>query len=421
MTEVRAFRALVYDAARVGDLGRAWAPPYDVIDSAARADLAARHPNNVVRLILPEGEPDRYAAAAALLGEWVSAGVLVREREPAVWAHAHEFDFAAGRRVRTGVWAAVRLVEPGQGDVLPHERTLAGPKADRLALLRACRTQLSPVFFVAEDPEGAIAEAASELARAGSRAEAEFPAGERHAIVRAAGEAADRWCEAVARARLLIADGHHRYETALAFRDEVRASGAALPGAEWVLGHVVSERDPGLLLLPTHRVLASRPGFSAAEALAAAADAFEVERLAARDAAGALAELEDRRSGSAFVAWPRGSEGPRLLTLRPEAASRLPPTLREVAVAALHDVLLPDFFGLAAEAQRRGGALAYTRDAEWAVRSVREGEAEAAFLLRPPTFEQLRAAAAAGERFPQKTTYFAPKVPTGVALRPLDE
>lgn len=428
MAEVRAFRALVYDRARVGDLGRVLAPPYDVIDPAQRAELAARHPHNAVRLILPEGEPDRYTAAARLLRSWVDSGALVREREPAVWVHAHEFALEGGpagaeRRVRAGVWAAVRLVELDRGVVLPHERTLAAPKADRLALLRACRVQLSPVFFVAEDPEGRLAALVGEATREPAHATAEFPEREWHSVWRQGGRFAERWGRLLSGSRLLIADGHHRYETALAFRDEARASGGALPGADFVLGYIVSERDPGLVLRPTHRTLSGLADFDAARALERAAAWFEVADLAADDAAPALAALEaSTASGrAAFAAWLRGRARPVRLTLRPEAEAELPATLRGAAVSTLHDVLLPRVFGLDAESQRRGGHLAYTRDAADAVRRVQANEAQAAFLLAPPTFEQLRAAATAGERFPQKTTYFTPKVPTGIAFRPVDD
>ncbi|MGH7546135.1 MAG: DUF1015 family protein, partial [Gemmatimonadota bacterium] len=273
MALVRPFTALVYDRARV-ELGRVLAPPYDVIDAADRARLAARDPHNVVRLILPEDGPEKYARAATLLEEWVREKILVRGPESAVWVHAHEFDAPQGggagggaRLTRAGVWAAVRLVELDGGVVLPHERTFAGPKADRLALLRACRTQLSPIFFIAEDPSGGIADAVASLAEEKPDAVAEFPAGERHAVRRLTGARAAGLAGLLGSGRLLIADGHHRYETALAFRDEVRESGAKLPGADFVLACIVSERDEGLRLLPTHRTVAWLPALEPETAL----------------------------------------------------------------------------------------------------------------------------------------------------------
>lgn len=429
MPIVRPFRALIYDRARVADPGRVLAPPYDVIDAAQRAELAARDPRNVVHLILPEDGADRYARAAARLREWIEEGALVRERTPALWVHAHEFDLpgrgASGRRTRTGVWAAVRLVELDRGEILPHERTLAGPKADRLALLRACRTQLSPIFFIAEDPSGGVAEAIAATVSQTPDTVCEFPAGERHTLRRVTGAAAEGLAGLLGRGTLLIADGHHRYETALAFRDEVREAkeGGRFPGAELVLAYIVSERDPGLVLLPTHRTLAGLLEFDAVRVVERVRQWFDVSELRATDTGGLVRALErgDPGRGATFVAWLRGQRSAVLLRLRVEAASRLPEALRDVPVAALHDVFLPEVFGLDAERQRQGGHLAFTRDADEALRRVRDGDAQAAFFLLPPTFAQLRAAAAAGARFPQKTTYFAPKVPTGIALRPLDE
>jgi uncharacterized protein (DUF1015 family) len=422
MAELRPFRALVYNPARVGPLGAVWAPPYDVIGPAERAALAARHPHNVVRLILPEGAPDPYAAAAARLADWVAQGILVREREPSVRVHAHAHGPPGAERTRTGLWAALRLEPFERGVVLPHERTMPGPKADRLALWRACRTQLSAVFLVAEDPEGAWADALAQVARRPPDETAEFPEGERHRIWRVAGDAADALTAALRDARLLIADGHHRYETALALREIAQTEGWTGAAPDYVLAYVVSERDPGLEVQPTHRVLARSVGAVPAAWLERAETWFDVELRPEGSSATILEALGAvGPARAAFAAVLRDVRGWALLAVRPDAERELAPPLRSVGVAALHDLFLPRVAGLDPEAQRAGDRIAYTRDADEAVGRVRAGEADAAFLVRPPSFAQMREAALAGERMPPKTTYFAPKVPTGVALRPLDE
>lgn len=455
MIEVRAFRALVYEPDRVGgvgavgDLSRVLAPPYDVIDEAQRVELERRHPYNVVRLELPRGGSawGPYDAAARLLREWEAQGVLRRDPQEAMWIHTHEFPLPNGEpgdgsqggaggagdaggaasevprvRLRTGLWAAVRLVEFERRVVLPHEHTLPAPKADRLALLRACRVQCSPVFFVAEDPSGELAALLTGAAAGPPSFAAEFPAGERHRVWRAGRELANRLTELLSETTLLIADGHHRYETALAFRDETRASSRPLPGAEFVLGHIVSERDPGLVLFPTHRVLAGVADLDSARILERAARWFAISELASSDSRAVLAALEaaGRAGRAALALLMPGTGSVILLEARRQAEERVAAPLRGIPVVALHQVFLPEVLGLGEAEQRREGFIGYTRDAEEALRAVREGSAQLACLVLPPRFAQLRAAARAGFRFPPKTTYFAPKVPTGIALRPLD-
>ena len=267
MPRIQAFRALHYTpaAGRPDDLV---APPYDVLDDAGRARLLAGRPHNLVHLTLPEpsdpARPEtRYAAAADRLARWITDGVLTRDAEPALFAMTQRFTLPDGAEaVRAGVLAAMRLHDFDEGVVLPHERILTAPFEDRLRLRRATRTQLEPIFLVFSDPTGTVREAV-----AAARGEAPVMAattgdGVTHGLHRIAGRARiDAVAAALAPQRAVIADGHHRYQTALAYRDEV---GRDLEGPhQWVLAFLCPLEDPGLQILPTHRLVHSVPGLDA--------------------------------------------------------------------------------------------------------------------------------------------------------------
>ena len=316
MPRIQAFRALHYTpaAGRPDDLV---APPYDVLDDAGRARLLAGRPHNLVHLTLPEpsdpARPEtRYAAAADRLARWITDGVLTRDAEPALFAMTQRFTLPDGAEaVRAGVLAAMRLHDFDEGVVLPHERILTAPFEDRLRLRRATRTQLEPIFLVFSDPTGTVREAV-----AAARGEAPVMAattgdGVTHGLHRIAGGARiDAVAAALAPQRAVIADGHHRYQTALAYRDEV---GRDVEGShQWVLAFLCPLEDPGLQILPTHRLVHSVPGLDAGRLLEDARPFFEVTPVGADPATdagraailGALAESGRRGGTLALIPRP---------------------------------------------------------------------------------------------------------------------
>jgi uncharacterized protein (DUF1015 family) len=351
MAVVKPFRAVRYDEAVAGPLDRLVAPPYDVIDEAQREELLSRSPFNVVHLTLPDDEQD----ASRRWHEWLSDGALVRDDQPSFWALEQEYVGPDGvERTRRGLVGSLRPEPYERRVVLPHERTHAGPKEGRLRLLRATGVHFEPIFLLYEGAPPF-----------------EFPSGP--PAIEA--EGARLWRiedtgidEAFADKQLLIADGHHRYETALAY------------GAEWIPVVLVSTGDPGLMIFPTHRLVEHVNGPPAnADDLRAALRALDEEP---DDRAAAV--LYRRKGGVAVVHGDEGQLDVQLV-----------------------EALAP-------------GEVAYTPSVDDAVAAVDTGRAAGAFLVRPTRIEDVFRFAEAGETLPQKTTYFYPKLLSGLLFHPDD-
>ncbi len=417
------FRALRYVESSVGVLGSVWAPPYDVVTPDAAKRLRSQNAHNIVRITNPEGDGKaRYDAAARILDDWIADGSLVRDGDAAFYAHRHSFKpisdptpTGGEAYARTGVWGLLRLEPLGGGVVLPHERTMSGPKADRLALMDACSAQLSPVFFICSDPDARISGLLGEISSQRPHEAVEFPVGESQEVWRIdRREAVDELAALMGEQIYLIADGHHRYETALAYRDRLYERGAPRTGRqahEFVMAYVVPESDPGLLLFPTHRVV-SGAAVNWVGAALRAAGRFDVKRLSDAEL-GAVERILDEEVGRpAFVLVVRDQEGGWLMKLRNADATNSVPSV------AYHDVFMSGVVGMGVDEQL--DRMSYIKDVKTAIESVRSGSAQAAALLAAPLVSQVREAAAIGQRLPPKTTYFWPKVPTGLAVQVID-
>lgn len=407
MTEPTLFAA--FRGERYADpdsLARRLAPPYDVISPARRAELAAQDPSNIVHVDLPEAAQGRdpYREAARLLEQWRSDGTLVRDAQPTAYVLRTSGPFPDGSvRRRTGVFLAVAAEPFARGRILPHERTHAGPKEDRRRLTHATGCNLSPVFLLAPDSSGALVEALDQTTAHKPWASC-TALGSQHDVWIVTGQAAQRIAEAASREPVYVADGHHRFETAVLFRSE--APEPWRDGAARTLSHVVSFRDPGLEILPTHRLVVGEP--VAAGAFRAAAAPF-------------FSEAPPGGKPVLTVAFAEGAE--LRLVLRPDAdlsaARDLPshPAVRGLAVA-IADAVAVGIVG--ASLLGRSPELRYTPDAAEAREAARTGQCAFALLLPPTRLDEVRRVADAGQIMPPKSTFFAPKVPTGVVLRPLD-
>lgn len=403
--------------AETGALSRLVAPPYDVISSEERRRYAALDPHNIVHLILPEagGDVNRYQAAAEQVAAWRASGVFAADTSPAVYVVAQSFTTPAReRRTRVGVFVAVAAEPYETRRVLPHERTHRGPKLDRLELLRATRTNLESIFLLAPDADGIIAAELRAVSDGGRKPDAQAELdGVDIRLWRVGSSDAEQLTAQLSAAPLYIADGHHRYETAVAYASENRA-------ARRLLGFVVSARDAGLVVLPTHRVVYGsgrdvttlEPGwrkYFEVTPIPVSADRVQVLTEAGRDRVAAVVALA-------------GAERDRLLVLRPDAPLAGMPELGRTAAVRSLDVVIVERLVVQEilAAGKSTPTLTYTPDPTAALKLAHAGKALAAVLLNPTKVEQVFAVADAGDVMPPKSTYFIPKVPSGLVIRSVD-
>ncbi len=415
MSVLRPFRALRYDPAR-SELGRVLVPPYDVVAPHERGTFFDRDPHNAIRLELTRRVEDErttdYAEVAATLRDWQKQGVLRRDEEPAFYALRQRFSLPDGRPAsRDGFFALIRLEDYENRVVRPHERTMRGPVEDRLKVLRAAEANLSPVFFLYEDPDHVLDKVLGDALDAETGVEGEDASGIHNRLVSLAGPAAQDQIAAFLRERpVVIADGHHRYETALAFRDER----PDLPGARFLLGYFANAYANGTSLLPIHRVLLRPPPADWKERIPRLAG-WSITPVAPPDREGAalpawLAQHLEPRAHQHATAADDGSGGAWIL----ERAHRA----GELSIRVIHDEVLPHVFEIDAQGVR-DGAIAFPKSAAEAARMVRSGEGHLALYLNPLTARQVFEVTGAGEVLPQKSTFFFPKLPSGLLFRPL--
>lgn len=416
-------------AASSADLPDLISPPYDVIAPREAAELRALSPHNVVHLELPldvDGQPGSgYTAAGERARQWRTDGTLRRANRPAYYLSETRFAYAGRHLVRRDLLASIGAEPWSSGAVLPHEHTMSGPKADRLELLRATHLNISPIWVLSREHQAPLEAAWQQVGDQAPLAEFAWR-GEDHRMW--AIDAPDQ-VAALARAfaeggPLYIADGHHRYETNLAFRSDVAAS---VPGASGILATVTWADEPGLIVLPTHRLLHGLDGHTRADLIGDRESLFEIRHLDATAGLDTwLHALADHGQRTPTIALYGFGDLDRLtlLSLRSDAAvtARLPSdrsdAWRSLDVSILHSLLLDPL--LAASGRPRDEALSFERDPAVAIDAVRAGTASATILLNPTPVTGVLDVADAGDRMPEKSTYFWPKPPTGLVLRDLD-
>jgi uncharacterized protein (DUF1015 family) len=417
MADIQPLRALHYDQSLVGPLANVTAPPYDVIDAAQREQLLERSPFNVVAVDLPKGEPDPYAAAGELWEAWQLQGAVVRDPQPALWAHTQAYTGPDGQtRMRKGFFCRVRIEGYGPGRVRPHERTHPGPKEDRLRLMRATRANLSPIFSLYSDPENAAWEALQPVTESAPWGDVTDAEGTVHKLWRVTDpQAIAAVQQATREVELLIADGHHRYETADAYAQELGGEGEH----RYMLMCLVALEDPGLTVFPTHRLVRGLDRTRQERLRETLRRDFEIvevplEQLAPEPGTGPL-QL-------GYI--DAHHQQPYRLTLKDQAIAdaALPSfsaAYRGLDTGVLEALLLKGALGLSDDDISHFNGLFYARSTDEAVAMVRSGEYDAAFLMRPTPVDQVRDVAASGESMPPKSTFFYPKLLTGLLFNPL--
>ena len=426
MNNVQAFRGLRFDPATVGSWGDVLGPPYDIITENEAATLRASHAYQITQVESASGEAGT-AAAAALFDSWRESGVLVQDAAPSYYLAEHGFQHDGKAHTRRSLYGAVRLTPWDSGEVLPHEWTMPGPREERSRLRGTVGADISPLMALLPDRSGTLAALIAQSLESDPLVSGTDYTGETHTL-RVIDDAAsvEAIRSALAADTVYMADGHHRYEAALADRDaRAAAAGASWRGdepANFVLMGLIVASDPGLLLGGTHRVVHVPLPDDLASGLA---ERFTVNEMGSGSDSSTLNTLlggmtSVRDDGPTIGAIGIGGGGAQLLLSGEAARAAMPDSVpaswSTLDAALLQYVVLEPLLGIDEAARARGDAVTYTHDAELARRLVGDGSASAAFFLNPPSLEEIFASADAGDRMPQKSTYFTPKLPTGLVL-----
>ena len=421
MAEVKPLRALHYDPESVGSFEAVIAPPYDVIDAELRAQLLGQSPKNVVEIDLPESPEggDIYEHAAQTLEQWRADGTVVQDDQPAYWVLEQDYTAPDGsQRRRRGFFARVRVEDYGAGRIRPHERTHPGPKEDRLRLTRATKANLSPIFSLFPDPGDRAGKVMEDVVAGEPFARAADHEGTQNAMWRVSDPDAVAELEAaLAEAELLIADGHHRYETARVYADEIGGEG----DHRYVLMYLVSLSDPGLLVFPTHRLLTGlKDDALKQEAIRdTLTQDFDLEEIPAEQLE---PEPGDERVRMGYMdSFHKQAYALALKdqSIADKALADKPAPYRRLDTAVLEALVLKGALGMTEDDISHLNGLGYSKDFADARDAVESGRADAGFFMRATPVEQVREVAEAGESMPPKSTYFYPKVPTGLLFNPL--
>lgn len=434
MPEIQAFRGIRYDLGHVGSLGDVIAPPYDVISPELQEQLYKKHPCNVVRLILNRIEPgeddevnNRYTRAKRFLKNWQSEGVLFTEADPAIYVYHQEFSHAGENYTRRGFMARLRLSRFGEGQVFPHEDTMSGPRLDRLMLIAICKANLSQIFSFYPDPS----REAQSLLEDAVADDTPVVATDHLGIVHRLWPVTDvsvisAVASVMASKPVFIADGHHRYETACKYRDEIHDSGFLSKDhpANFVLMMLVAMEDPGLIILPSHRLFGGLPDLSSEELAAKLGDCFATRTAGEGPQAAAAVWDQIQTAGDQGILGLFTRQDQRWLIAQltdagkakmAQVAKDRNQEWRRLSVSVLHRLIVENLLGC-----NDLPTPTYVHLIEEMVKGLRSGEYPLAALVMPATVDHVRAVSLRGERMPAKGTYFYPKLLSGLVINPLE-
>ncbi len=435
MTEIRAFKGFRYSAEFGSDISALIAPPYDIISPAQQQALYKRNPHNVIRLEFGAELPadtklnNRYTRAAADFAEWRSDLLLKQESALALYVYRQTFKQGAKSLRRVSLIAQTRL-EPWDAKViLPHEKTLPKAKSDRLQMLRACAANFSPIMALYDDEDKSIAmtlNAITELQPDATATDDEKTFHELWVVTNA--DIVTRLTAHFHTKQLFIADGHHRYETALEYRDEVRAKRLGLnpnDAANFVMMALIATEDAGLVILPTHRMISGLSENTLAQFVKKLPNYLTLTELPADCTPATIAQKLQRATAENIPAMAAVTAESVYLAVPNSAGQKFLkknfalPAMQSLDAAAAQAIILGDALGLTADDIAKSGSVTYTHNAADALKAVRSGQVQAVVILHGARPQQLRDIAAAGELMPQKSTYFYPKLITGMVINPL--
>jgi len=433
MVRIAPFRGVVYNRKKIRDLAKVIAPPYDVISKSEQERLYKKSPYNFVRLDLSQ-EADSYDAVAQALNDWLAQGIFERDQQPAIYFLSQRFKLKGGEeKERLGFFALTELQDFSNGDIRPHEKTHDAPKQDRLKLMLACQAQLSPIFALYAQPKQTINRIlAVAVEGVAPWLDVEQDNGDHCRLWRITDSAVIQKIQQEMRdQQLLIADGHHRYEATLSYRDHMRRERGQWTGREafnYVMAYCANMNDDNVVILPTHRLVrgyAHKPFLELEEALQTY---FYVEQHP-KTPEGKVSFLKALKAAAKKhrVIGASFKRDPRYLILRlknkrimQRLAKDVSAPLREIDVSTLHLLILEHILGMEPEQQEGGDTVHYFEDEETVLQTLEKEEFQAAFLLNAPKAEEVLAIAAAGEKMPQKSTYFYPKLSSGLIVNKID-
>ena len=423
------FKAFFYNQDEIETMADVITPPYDVIAKDLQDELLSRHTYNFCHLDLPrETGDDRYQLAKSIMADWQEQKVLVQDNKPALYLHRHTFHLQDGRKVsRKGFFAACQIEDFTSGKILPHEKTLDAPKLDRLRMTHATESNLSPVFSLYSDPVKNIESYCQTVLQTTPFMDFVSTEGERHELWKIQDPVIiDKINNCLDSKPFFIADGHHRYETALTYRDEILASHpdlASNAAPRFILMYFCNINDDGLVILPIHRCLKNLPNLNANEFLHKIKTNFEVQEFSADDLSLALAaQNQMSNTHHAFVMASPISPVVHLISITHAqwqelaAARGLQPSLSDLDVTVLHNEIFQNVLQISEEDLAKQTYVVYEKSTEAALSNLYNGDAQVAFLLNPTKIDQMQNVAGAGLKMPQKSTFFYPKIVSGLVL-----
>ena len=421
MATVKAFKGLRFTQ-KAGDISELICPPYDIINDAEREEYIAKNPANIIRLELPKEGENPYERAAEVLKELENQGKIALDSADCFYIYEIDFTVGQERMTLSGLISRVKLEEFSKGIVLPHEQTLSKAKQDRFNLMKATNCNFSQVYALYLDG-GAV----SELCRKQKSRDPDVTAADKDGLVHRLWAVSDpdfiaNVEQSFEQKKLYIADGHHRYETALNYRNFLRENGNGSEAADYIMMFLADMEQEGLVVMPTHRIIRDLPGFDRADLLSSCSDNFEItENVSESDLKKRMTDCY-KEGKAAFGLYTRGRFDLIVSKLAavPEQNEAGSLSLRSLDVSILHTLILEEKLGIDKENMAKQINLTYTRDQKQAVDAVDGGCAQCAFLLNPTKVEEIKNVALDGEKMPQKSTYFYPKLITGLVMNSLE-
>lgn len=427
MAEIKGYKGLRFNCEKAGKIEELVCPPYDIISDQQREEYIKTNPHNIIRLELPKGD-DKYNKAAEILNDWLEKGILIKEDKPAIYIYEEEFTAYGERKAIKGIICRVKLEEFSKGIILPHEFTLSKAKEDRLNLMKATNCNFSQIYSLYMDGGKNTLGKIDSLSKSEPDIQLQDNDNVTHRmwIIKDEKAIADI-CSDFTDRKLYIADGHHRYETALNYRNYLREQGLAKEGdaCDYQMMMLVDMEHPGLVVFPTHRLVRNLDSFNAEKVIDGCKEYFDVtEHSDINTIESTLMELYNQ--GKKAYAFYCGGSSYKLLVLKDtNIIKKLLPNAstatQQLDVTILHTLILEKIFGIDAENMAKQINLTYTKIFDEAISSVQQGNSQCAFILNPTRVSEIREVASNGEKMPQKSTYFYPKMITGLVMNQLED